>query len=91
MELTKIIQNPMVKVSLVVAVAVAILFSAIFFSKKVVIDGNECYIMPGLGTVRCGLAHKFIYGGIAVLLVVSVIAFFSWTKYMESKLSTNSE
>ena len=91
MEIKNVIQNPMVKAVLVIGVVVAILLAATFLSKKVVIDGNECYIMPGLGTVRCGLAHKFIFAGVAVLLVVMTVALLSWRKYTAYKLSTSSE
>jgi hypothetical protein len=85
MDTKHFLKNPMIQVVLVVAVVVSSLLAVIFFSKKVMIDGNECYIMPLLGTVRCGLAHKYIFGIIAFMLVLMTVGIFAWMQYMKKK------
>ena len=69
------LKDPKVQIIAVAVVVVVVLLVAIFASKKVVVDGHECYIMPVMGTIRCGMAHKVVLGLVGLGVVAGVVAF----------------
>jgi len=74
MALQNKLKDPKVQIIAIAVVVVVILLLTIFASKKVVVDGNECYIMPLIGTIRCGIAHKVIFGILALVIIASVVS-----------------
>ncbi len=69
------LKDPKVQLVAVGVVVVVVVLVAIFASKKVVVDGHECYIMPVMGTVRCGMAHKVVLGIVGLAVVAGIVAF----------------
>ena len=71
-----VLTNPKLQIVGVVGVVVLVIVLALVLSKKIIVDGHECYIMPVVGTIRCGKAHKYIGGLLIALLVAGTVAYF---------------